>query len=99
MIRETYYEPTDDDLKDYSKHCQKEKTMTSDDYFNEFLDDASTSDQPHPSTMYQIASHIFLTLFPSASLKFFARNWLAWLESNLKGRNGTLYPVVASSVT
>lgn len=80
-MHETFYEPNEKDLKDYSKHCQEEKKMTSDDYFNEFLDHASSSNQPHPSTMYQIASHIFLTLFPSASLKFFARNWLVWLET------------------
>lgn len=24
---ETYYEPTEQDLKDYAQHCQKEKTM------------------------------------------------------------------------
>lgn len=28
-MRETFYEPTDADLDAYSKHCQKEKTMTS----------------------------------------------------------------------
>lgn len=27
-MRETFYEPTDDDLGAYSKHCQKETTMS-----------------------------------------------------------------------
>lgn len=82
---ETLYEPTEQDLRDYAQHCKGEKTMYSSEeatiYFDEHLYHVCVSDRPHPSTMYLIASHIFLTLFPSASLKSFAMTWLAWTDS------------------
>lgn len=82
---ETFYEPTEQDLKDYAQHCKGEKTMYSNEeatiYFDEHLYHVCVSDQPHPSTMYLIASYIYLSLFPTASLKNFARTWLESLDN------------------